>query len=77
MWATAICRWLSLVYMSLVQLGVSRPRPDPQPGWSWAGPPDPPSATRLADFVASALRSEAEREGAEVPTSQVWVLCAV
>ncbi len=77
MWLAAICRWLSLVYMSLVQLGVSRPRPDPASGWAWAGPPDPPSATRLADFVASALRSEAERGGADVPTSQVCRPCAV
>ena len=77
MFPADVCRWLSLVYMSLVQLGVSRPRSDPHPGWAWAGPPDPPSATRLADFVASALRTEAERGGVEVPTSQVCSSCAV
>ena len=53
--------------MSLVQLGVTRPRPDPLPGWSWAGQPDPPSASRLADFVAAALRGEAERSGTDPP----------
>ena len=69
---TRVCRWLSTVYMSMVQLGVQRPRPDALPGWAWAGQPDPPSATRLADFVAAALRGEAERSGAgPPPPSQV------
>lgn len=47
------------MYMSLVQLGVPRPRVDPEAGWAWAGMEDAILASRLADFVAGALRAEA------------------
>lgn len=54
------CRWVSIVYMSLAQLGAARPRKDTADGWAWAGPEDPLLASRLSDFVTAALRAEAE-----------------
>lgn len=53
------CRWLSVVYMALAQLGVPRPALDAADGWAWAGAPAALEAHATADFVTATLRSRA------------------
>lgn len=50
-------RWLSVVYMTLAQLGVTRPELDAADGWAWAGSGNALEAHAIAEFVTNTLRS--------------------
>lgn len=68
--ATLFARWLSVVYISLVQMGVMHPGATEQAGWAWVcslgrdgGGAGGMEAHGVAEFVSGTLRVASEEDG--------------
>lgn len=70
--ATLFARWLSIIYMTMAQMGIAHPRASESTGWAWVcalesmddGEGGPLEAHGVADFVSHTLKNSMIKEEA-------------